>query len=188
MGFTGQSDVLPITRLSRQSIHDFVGHSKSPTRLSLFTVRGFRYGFGNPLSASIFSYLAKEEGADVAKFTVLEFEGRVYGVHILNAFERTAKALEDKMKGNLIKKIPYASYVQSAISGIGKLGGAVDKIRLEQKNANLNPYAPSTDTRFVGNGATQYVDYALAYWKLNPKNGPAYILQRSLGKTVRPKP
>lgn len=180
MGFQKQAGVLPIDTYSIN--YEFVGYRGSTYRSPKFRVRGFRFGFGNPLSATIFAYLTKRGVSHTAAAEAVKlFESKLYERKVqLNDYERFVANAKDKLVGAVTDKIPYYSYIEKGAKVLSKIGAYVDKTRIKNKQAN--PYDPDPTRQLTLSGTTskaeQYVDYAISYWAAHPLEGPMYILQR----------
>lgn len=181
MGFVPQSDVLSINTHSIN--YEFVGHRGSKYRAPRFRIRGYRFGFGNPLSAAICSYLMQKSfGQDTATGTVALFESKLYERQVwLNDYEVVAEGFKDKAVGEITDRIPYYGYIEKAAKVISTIGAFVDETRIAEKQAN--PYEPDLTSQFTlgiktTSKAEKYVDYAISYWGMHPYDGPMYVLQR----------
>ncbi len=129
------------------------------------------YAFSNPISATVFAYLFRKTGVNVAKPVIEEMEkkldktGAIASMTGLNTLDMVATA------------IPVGKYLQLASKAMDTAGAAFIKqqVSADRSVAQYNPYRPATGITWTGTAASEYVDYALAYWK-RYKDGPAYIL------------
>lgn len=133
MSYMPQDDVKKIKSLSKNYV--WVGHGLPRTN---YTIEGTSYSFGNPLSATMFSYLSKQGIAEEnCKAAILAFEDRLYGRKVqLNDMDKVV----EKMKGNVLGKIPYYKYLEKLSTAMSAIGAYVDESRIKLKQRN--PYTP----------------------------------------------
>ncbi len=123
------------------------------------------YGFSNPYSANMFAYLYRNWGGACARSTTMLFEEELKKA----AWKKWIKFVKIDWKG-LVQEgakgaIDWPEIVMDLAVEAG--GYYMNKLRLSNALADQNNYLPTDDPE-------EYVDYAIAYWKAHPDQGPAY--------------
>ena len=156
------------------STRTFVGYKIGGRRPTSRFVVG-RFGFANPVSATVFSYLNNntEVTQNAAVLAVEGIETRMNFAGALSVLH--GLTLADAVTA----VIPYGKMVQVGSKIVTSLGSASMQLRIQNSAASVertNPYSPKEAMTWTGSMADEYAEYAVAYWKANPGAGPAYII------------
>ncbi|TWU38712.1 hypothetical protein Q31b_37900 [Novipirellula aureliae] len=149
--------------------YPYVGYSVNS---SMKRFKVFSRGFSNPVSASIFAYLSQIPQVPwaVAEKCVVGFEKKLNPCGAI-------KAMYEVTPLDLVTKLPeIGPIIEVASKCVMSLGGAIVDLQVSSKSSNYNPHMPTNARNWASDGTTQYVDYAVKYWKKHPKEGPAYKL------------
>ncbi len=127
------------------------------------------YGFSNPYSANMFSYLYRQYDPDTAKSTVQLFEKTLKKSALKGFYELLKINWGDVLARNWRNALDWQATVINLAVAAG--GWCMTQLRLSGALAEQNPNSAKQDQE-------EYVNYAIAYWGKNPMRGPAYQILR----------
>ena len=129
-----------------------------------------RYGFGNSISATMFSHLnsCSDIPTEYAKQAIVRFEENLRDVGMLDKIATHTRGID---LGSAMVSHPIKKLLDAAAACADFAGGIYVKHFVKGNQFNM---FPPTNAQ----GAKNYAQYALGFWHDHPHIGPAYILGR----------
>lgn len=146
------------------------------------------YDLSNVYSANMFAYLFRRVNPQMAKKVVAAFETQLTGNAAgKEAFKTIISTIDWKplLTGNV--PLALTGTLKNAISTACDLAlGSAVRSSLVQGYGKFNPYPPVKDAILWASAEvnSQFILYAIDYWRKHQEDGPAY---RSSSNLVRPK-
>jgi len=145
------------------------------------------YDFSNVHSANMFSYLFRHVGFLMAKAAVIEMETKLTGNDAKKvAFKTIIDVVDWKTLATGNAPVALVGTLKNAVSTATDivLGGVV-RSALMSGYGQYNPFPPVDKGQLWAPDSlsSEFISYAIGYWRQNPINGPAYI---SSGKMYKP--